>query len=154
MYRFLTFFFLMLLVPAQAQHKKANYKKFAGTITVIDQDAIKYDGELLIIYKTDKYLWQVFESGLLFPALFEQPGVAYQKTNATNPMVHNFTVVSSQWINSKSGKVRLFKVAMLPKDSVEPTEYLVELYNPKGTSKGDFRNFLRGAQLRSFKKRG
>lgn len=147
MQRLLTLFFLILLVPVQAQQPKADYKKFAGTITVIDQDVIKYDDELLLIYKTDKYLWKIFEAGFLYPQMFKKPGVAYQKKDERNPMVHNFTIASSQWINSKSGKVRLFKFALLPKDGKEPTEYLVKLYNPKGTSKGDFMNYLKDAEL-------
>jgi|GEM_PF-4259271 len=153
MNRVLIFFFLLLALTTHAQHKKA-YKKFAGTITVIDQDVIKYDNELLVIYKTDKYLWQVFEVGLLFPEMFKDPGVAYQKTNAVNNLAHNFTVMGSQWINSKTGKVRLFKFTLLPTDNGKETEYFVELYNPKGTARGDFKNFLKGAQLVSLKPRG
>jgi len=152
MQKFLAIIILLLVLPAMAQKKKPVYKKFAGVITVIDQDVIKYDDELLLIYHTDKNLMKVFESGLLFPGLFKYPGVTYQKKDALNDVLHNFTVESCSWINSKSGKVRLFKLVLLQKTGNQSSEYYVELYNPKGTSKGDFNNFIKGAQLKSIKR--
>jgi hypothetical protein len=144
--------FLLLFLPALAQQKKPVYKRFSGTITVIDADVIKYDDELLVIYKTDNYLKKVFESGLLFPGMFKYPGKTYQKKDTPNSVVHNFTVASCQWINSKSGKIRLFKLVLVPNNNQPAEEYYIELYSPNGTSKSDFNNFIREAQLTSFKR--
>lgn len=152
MKNFLAMALLLLFLPALAQKKKPVYKRFAGTITVIDQDVINYDDELLLIYKTDKNLKKVFESGLLYPGMFKYPGIIYQKKDALNAVVHNFTVASCQWINSKSGKIRLFKLVLMQKNKEQPTEYYVELYNAKGTSKGDFNTFVENAQLKSIKR--
>lgn len=152
MKRILAIAFVMLLLPAAAQKKKTVYNRFAGVITVIDQDVIKYDDELLLIYNTDKNLMKVFESGLLYPGLFKYPGIVYQKKDALNAVVHNFTVENCRWINSKSGKIRLFKLVLSQKNSNQSTEYYVELYNPNGTSKGDFSNFVQHAKLKSIKR--
>lgn len=152
MKKLLTFLCLMLLFSGQAQKKKMVYKRFSGSITVVDQDVIKYDDELLIIYKTDKNLKKVFESGLLYPGLFKYPGITYQKKDAQNSVFHNFTVESCQWINSKSGKIRWFKLTLKPKNEEQSTVYYIELYNPKGTSKGDFGNFVQGALLKTIKR--
>lgn len=152
MKKWLTFLCLIVLFSGQAQKKKMIYKRFAGNIAVVDEDVIKYDDELFIIYKTDKNLKKVFESGLLYPGLFKYPGITYQKKDALNVVFHNFTVESCQWINSKSGKVRLFKLMLKPKNDAQSTAYYIELYNPKGTSKGDFNNFIQGATLKTIKR--
>lgn len=144
--------FLLLVLSAHAQKKKAQYHRFAGVITVVDKDVIRYDDELLLIYNTDINLMKVFEAGLLYPGMFKYPGITYQKKDALNAVVHNFTVEGCHWINSKSGKIRLFKLVLLQKNSNQSDAYLVELYNPKGTSKGDFNKFVQGAQLKAIKR--
>ena len=152
MKKFLPILLLLLFVPALAQKKKPGYKRFSGVITIVDEDVIKYDDEMLIIYKTDKNLKKVFEAGLLYPGMFKYPGITYQKKDALNAVVHNFTVESSQWINSKSGKVRFFKLVLLEKSSNQSTEYYIELFSANGTSKGDFSKFVQDAQLKSIKR--
>ncbi|MFT3794567.1 hypothetical protein [Flavobacterium sp.] len=152
MKNWLTFLCLIAFFCGQAQNKKQVYKRFSGTITVVDEDVIKYDDELLLIYKTDKYLKMVFESGLLYPGMFKYPGILYQKKDALNAVVHNFTVESCQWINSKSGKSRLFKLMLKPKKDSQSTAYYIEIYNAKGTARSDFSNFVQGAELKSIRR--
>src|SRR5688572_27655250 len=102
MKKLLAIILLLLFLPALAQNKKSIYKRFAGIITVMDDEVIKYDDELLIIYKTDHNIKKVFEVGMLYPGMFKFPGINYSKTDALNKVVHNFTVMSSNWINSKN----------------------------------------------------
>lgn len=152
MKRILAIVFALLVVPLAAQ-TKTTHKRFAGTITVIDQEVIKYDDELLIIYKTDHNIKKTFETGLIYPGMFKFPGINYRKTDALNKVVHNFTVLSSNWINSKNGKVRLFRIILMHEGSKQhPYEYYFELVNPAATSKTNFSVFLAGAKLQSFRR--
>lgn len=152
MRRFLIVLLLTLFVSSYAQ-KKADYKKFAGTITLIDNDVVKYDDELLIIYKTDHNIKKVFEVGILYPGLFKFPGITYRKTDAMSNVAHNFTVMGSNWINSKNGKIRLFRIILMQEGSKDrPYEYYFELVNPAATAKTNFATFLLGARLQSFRR--
>ncbi len=153
MKKWLTFLCLIVLFGGQAQKKKTVYKRFPGSITVVDQDVIKYDDELLIIYKTDHNLKKVFEAGILYPGMFKFPGVNYRKTDELNKIVHNFTVLRSNWINSKNGKIRLFRIILMHEGSKDrPYEYYFELVNPAATAKTNFSAFLPGARLQSFRR--
>lgn len=144
--------FLLCVLPVCAQKKAPVFKRFSGTVTVVDHDVIKFDDELLIIYKSDNNIKKVFESGLLYPGMFKFPGIKYKQKDALNAVFHNFTVTSAHWINSKSGQVRLLKLVLLQNGAKQSVEYFVELFNPKGTSKGDFLNFVQEAQLKSFRR--
>lgn len=153
MKKLLTFLCLTVLFCGQAQKKKTVYKRFPGSIAVVEDDVIKYDDELLIIYKTDQNLKKVFETGILYPGMFKFPGINYRKADGLNNVVHNFTVLNSNWINSKNGKIRLFRIILRHEGSKDrPYEYYFELFNPTATAKTNFGMFLPGAILKSFRR--
>lgn len=158
MKKLLTILLLMLVFSGYAQKKKINYKRFSGTITVISEDAIKYDGEILILYDIEPKLRPVFESGILFPALLKgataNPIPTPSKPVAADEITHNFTIKKFQFVRprSKSGKIRKFKFLLYQKDIKDPTEYFVELWNPKASLKTEIRKFIRGCRLKAIKR--
>jgi len=157
MKKLLIFVFLMLAFSANAQKKKISYKRFSGTITIISEDAIKYDDELLIILHTETRLKQLFETGILYPAIIRSSAgikVSTVPTAAVSTIKHDFTIQKVQLVRSKSksGKIRKFKFELYQNDIADPTEYFIELRNPKASFKTDIKKFIRGAKLTAVKR--
>ena len=157
MKKLLIFVFLILSFSANAQKKKTIYNRFSGTITVISEDAIKYDDELLIILNTETKLKQLFETGILYPAIIRSPAgikVSTAPADAVNTIKHDFTIQKLQLVRSKSksGKIRRFKFVLYQNDIADPAEYFIELRNPKASFKTDIKKFIRGAKLTAIKR--
>lgn len=147
----------MLLFSANAQKKKINYKRFSGTITIISEEAIKYDDEIIIILNTETKLKQLFETGILFPAILRSSAgitVLKQPTDSVSNIKHDFTIQKLQLVRSKSksGKIRKFKFLLYQNDIANPTEYFIELWNAKASFKTDTKKFIRGAKLTAIKR--
>jgi hypothetical protein len=156
MKKLLTLLLLLLFFSANAQKNKTYYKRFSGKISVVSEDVIKYDEEILIIYDTDAKLKPVFESGILFPNILKGfAGIKIakpQKTDSVNNVNHNFTIQKFQMLRPKTRKVRQFKFLLYQNDIANPTEYFVELWNPKATWKTDIKKFIKGSKLKSIKR--
>lgn len=152
MTKIFTAFFLLLCLATTAQKKKIQdyYNPFKGSITVVGDDAIKFDNEIMILYETDVKYRGIFENGLLYPKLF---GVAAPETvkakNGKELINHNLTVSKFELVNmtADAGTVRKYKFRVLRKDEAKATEYFIKLANKNASVKTDTNTFVKGARL-------
>jgi hypothetical protein len=155
MKKFLLITFLILFFSAHGQKKKSVYIRFLGNITAINEEVIKYDDEILIIYETDIWVKEVFQSGIIYPGIIrEAAGIPPPKKPVAGEITHNLTVQKLIWMKPKPkyGKIRVFKFLLYQNDINNPTEYFVELTNSAASFTTPMRRFIKEAKLKSIKK--
>ena len=144
MMRYLIFILSVFTTMAYAQ---SGFKRFAGTITVVTDEAIKYDNELLLLYHIDPKLKPIFEWGLLYPGLFRTAA-----TENKSDIAHKITISEFKILPSATPKIKTFQFVVLYNDGSPPRLYHLELANQAGNWKMDIHTFVRKshvAQLRA-----
>jgi len=175
-----TLLLVIITFSSNAQEIKRKYERFKGKIIVINEHAIKYDDNVLLVNNTSSDLKRVFEIGILYPGLFvETKENKLEKKDSLNPTetskdsvvvvkvsrkdfskfyfnrtdsltITDFTVRNSF---NESPTKRRFDFLLFYKGFANPTEYSIELINENATKKTDLRTFIDGASL-TYIKRG
>lgn len=154
MKKLLTLLLLTSFFSVCAQQSAGGFNRFTGKIIAIDDDSFKFDGELLIVYNTEKRFKQVFESGLISPEIIRNVaglGPAKKESDLPNAITHYLTITDFQilFTESKSGKIRKFRFLLHQNNGANPVQYVGELWNGNANFKTDILKFIWGAKLAS-----
>lgn len=134
---------LMMMFAISAVQAQSAYKRFSGKITVVTDEALKYDSELLLLYNIDPKLRPVFETGLLYPALLRDAD-SHEKTVE---IAHKVTVSEFKIVQSASAKIKTFHFVVLQPNGTVPKLFMLQLVNDAGTWKMDIATFLKECRV-------
>jgi hypothetical protein len=139
------------------EYTKQSYNHFSGTITTIDNDTIKYDDEVLMIFNTCKDLKPIFQKGIFYPSIITGPvkkGLA-RKQELDSMLFRNDSLRISDFAElkfiKKSSKAKFFRFWLYSKGMFNPTVCFIELTNDSATHKTDIGTFVNGSKLTFFK---
>lgn len=138
------------------KYTKQNYSQFEGNITIVDENTIKYDDEVLLVYNTGNELKKIFEKGIFYPRIITGPvktGDA-RKADLESMLIRDDSLIitdfEEQTFLSNSPKVKRFKFWLFMKGAVNPTVYFIELTNESATTETKIESFINGARLTFF----
>ncbi len=139
------------------EYTKQYYNRYSGTITVVDQDTIKYDDEVLIIFNTCKNLIPIFQRGIFYPSIITGPvkkGMA-RKQELDSMLFRNDSLRISDFAElkflRKSSKAKFFRFWLYSKGMLNPTVCFIELTNDSATPKTNLETFITGSRLIFYK---
>ena len=149
------------------KYKKEKYKKFAGDITIIDKNHIRFGNKVLRGNFPPK-LKAIFTQGIFYPQIITGHSIAPKKSGEEITklsdvqrvfynMTQNDTLVIGEFQElkflSKSPTVKRFRYWEYRKWSANPQVYFIELTNAAADKFTDMETFIRGASL-TFVKEG
>jgi hypothetical protein len=127
----------------------SNYARFGGTITVVTDEAIKYDSEILVIYNIEPKLRPIFESGLLYPSLFKDDTAV--TPSVTGEVKDSMTVSDFSIFQSESAKIKTFRFMVLQNNAGVAKQYWLQLVNNQVNWSTDILTFIEGVKIKSLK---
>jgi hypothetical protein len=139
------------------EYTKQNYDRFAGTITIIDDETYNYDDEVLKIFDTCKDLKQIFQKGIIYPEIFTGPVKRgpERKKELELMIVRNDSLRISNLEEltflKNTVKTKTFRFWLYAKGLMNPTVYFIELSNETANRKTDLTTFINGSELTFFK---
>lgn len=138
------FTLFIVLAFASSYSQTSAYKRFGGTITVVNDEVVKFDNEILVLYDIEPKLRPIFEWGLLYPSMFSP---APTTANASGGIEHRVTVTEFKIFPSASPKIKTFQFVILQNDGSKPKLYHMELVNQTANWKMDILTFVRGSRI-------
>jgi hypothetical protein len=144
------------------EYTKKNYSMYSGIITVLNDDTIKYNDEVLIVTNTCKYLKLIFQKGILYPEIINGY-VPVNKGIVTKKELDSLSVlISSDSLEitefeeltfiKRSQGTKIFRFWLFRKGLMNPTVCFVALYNETADRKTDIITFINGSKLTFFTK--
>ena len=141
--------------PRVAKIFSQNYMRFDGKILIVNENTIKYDDEVLLIYNTSNELKAIFEKGIFYPSIITGPvkkGLSRkEELDSTMKILRNDSLSISDFEEQNnfggSPKEKKFKFLLFSKGLMNPTVYYIELTNDNATRETDLKTFINGARL-------
>ena len=132
-----------------------NYMRFDGKILIVNENTIKYDDEVLLIYNTSNELKAIFEKGIFYPSIITGPvkkGLSRkEELDSTMKILRNDSLSISDFEEQNnfggSPKEKKFEFLLFSKGRMNPTVYYIELTNDNATRETDLKTFINGARL-------
>jgi hypothetical protein len=144
------------------EYSKKNYSIYTGVITVLNDDTIKYNDEILIVTNTCKDLKLIFQKGILYPEIINGQ-VTVNKGLVTKQELDSQLLVSKAdsleitdfeelaFIKHSPG-TKFFHFWLYRKGVVNPSVCFIALYNKTANRKTDLLTFINGSRLTFFTK--
>jgi len=144
------------------EYSKTDYSIYSGVITVLNDDTIKYNDEILIVTNTCKDLKLVFQKGILYPEIIKGP-VPIHRGIVTKQELDSLVLQSKtdsleisdfeefKFIKHTSG-TKFFRFWLYRIGLVNPTVCFIALYNETADRKTDLVTFINGSRLTFFTK--
>ena len=123
--------------------------RYKGAITLITNEAIKFDNELLLVYHTDPKLLPILELGLVYPDLLRATAAV---VDPKAEIVHKITITEFKILSSASPKIKEFQFVALYNDGSKPKLFHLELTNETGHWKMDILTFIQGSRVLTLRK--
>jgi hypothetical protein len=146
------------------------FERYKGSITIIDDHTINYDGLILFLYDCDPVLRKIFETGIFYPGILRAyhsgqiiiKQEAPDSLNQTGKLFWQLLSLDSLQIDIiEQTKVfgdkpitRKFQLLVWRRGVMNPTEYNLELTNEVATKETDLLSFITGSRMTYFKKLG
>jgi hypothetical protein len=139
------------------EYTKQNYNRFAGTITIIDDETYNYDDEVLKVFDTCKDLKKIFQKGIIYPEIFTGPvkmglerGKELELMIIRNDSLRISNLEELTFLKN-TAKTKTFRFWLYAKGIINPTVYFIELSNETANRKTDLTTFINGSKLTFFK---
>jgi len=143
------------------KYKKENYKRFAGTIEIVDKNNIRFGNKILRGYFPPE-LKSIFTQGIFYPKIITGDSVAPKKSSEEiNKMTDGQRVFYNMTQNdtlrigefeelkflSKNPTIKRFRYWEYRKGFANPKVYFIELTNMAADKSTDMETFIKGATL-------
>lgn len=133
-----------------------SYNRYQDAI-VVNADSTSFTfGQMVVdVDRTSKEVRELLSAGLIYPSLFSYLPIAVKTQDSTYSENRKHTikfVIDAFKEKSRNECYRTYSFLLFQEGFANPTEYIIEIYNPEESNNTSFRKFIDGANLTKLQK--